>query len=58
MCFFTVLLKNCQLRFSHNYTLFSLINSHEDKTVNSYFMPRHQLLKFSYNLFLMLKDTM
>ena len=44
--FFTVILNNCQLWFSHNYMVLSLIIN---KTVISYFMPRHQRLKFSYN---------
>ena len=39
-------IKNCQLRFSH-YIFLSLF--HDDKTVISYFIPRHETLKFSYN---------
>ena len=42
--FFTVILKNCQLQFSHNYMVLSLI-IHDDKTVNSYFMPRQLDIK-------------
>ena len=47
--FFTVILKNVNyglviiLRFRH------LLIIHDDETVISYFMPRHQTLKFSYN---------
>ena len=47
--FFTVILKNVNyglviiLRFRH------LLIIHDDETVISYFMPRHQMLKFSYN---------
>ena len=49
MYFFTVILKNCPLRFSHNNTVFHRSIIHDDKTVISYFMPRHQTLKFSYD---------
>ena len=35
----------CQLRFSHNYPVLSLI-IHDVKTVISNFMSRHQTLKF------------
>ena len=35
--------------FSHIYTSLSLIIIHDDKTVISYFIPRHQTFKFSYN---------
>ena len=45
MCFFTVIIKDCQLRISHNYTVLSLMMT---KPKFSYFMPRHQTLKFSY----------
>ena len=47
--FFTVILINVNyglviiLRFRH------LLIIHDDETVISYFMPRHQTLKFSYN---------
>ena len=50
MCFFTVILKKnvnyglvIIIRFSHRLIV------HDDETVISYFMPRHQTLKFSYN---------
>ena len=49
MCFFSVILKNVNyglviiLRFRH------LLIIHDDETIISYFMPRHQTLKFSYN---------
>ena len=36
------------IRFSHNYMVLSLIIN-DDKPVMSYFMPRHQMFKFSYN---------
>ena len=50
--------KKSQLRFSHNYTVLSLINLiiHDDKTVISYFMPRYQIL--SFHIILKLKDRM
>ena len=56
-CFFfhIYIKKKCKYRFSHNYLVLSLF-IHHDKTVISYFMPRHQGLKFSYNL--KQKDTM
>ena len=50
MCFCTVLLKIVNyglviiIRFCHRLII------HDDKTVISYFMPRHQTFKFSYNL--------
>ena len=44
-CVFTVIFKDCQLRFSHNYTVLSLMVT---KSKFSCFMPRHQTLSFSY----------
>ena len=47
--FFAVILKIVNyglviiLRLSHRFII------HDDETVISYFMPRHQTLKFSYN---------
>ena len=49
MCFYSYILKHVNyglvifIRFRH------LIIIHDDETVISYFMPRHQTLKFSYN---------
>ena len=49
MCFFTVILKKVNygfviiIRFCHGLIV------HDDETVISYFMPRHQTLKFLYN---------
>ena len=49
MCFLQLYLKNVNyglvtsIRFCYGLII------HDDKTVNSYFMPSHQTLKFSYN---------
>ena len=48
MCFYSYV-KKCHLRFSHKYTFCHWLIIHDDKTVLSYFMHRHQTLKFSYN---------
>ena len=52
MCVCTVILEKIVNNF---YGLVIIIrfchksNIHDDKTINSYFMPRHQTLKFSHN---------
>ena len=47
MLFYSYIIK-CQLQFSHSDTVLSLIIL-DDITVISYFIPRHQMLKFSYS---------
>ena len=55
-CVFYSYIKNCQLLFSHNFKVLSLINYYDDETVFSYFIPRHQTLKF--HIILKLKGTL
>ena len=49
MCFFTIILKHANyglviiIRFCHSLII------HDDETVISFYMPRHQTFKFSYN---------
>ena len=49
MGFFTVILKNVNYGFVISIRFCHRLIIHNDKTIISYFMPRHQTFKFSYN---------